>query len=171
MIKQIEDWNYKKIIQEVKNIQEWEKVFIDFLGKKGKVNKLFSQIKTLKPEERKIFGQKLNEIKKEIGRLLEIKKLEIRNLKKDRFFDPTLPGKVYPKGSLHPLTSVIEEIVSIFSSIGFIRVSYPEVEWEYFSFEALNMPKGHPARDDFETFFMDYPENKKYGRMVLSPHT
>lgn len=171
MLKSLQEWDYKKEIENIKNESDWEKVYLSFLGKKGKINQFFSKIKEINPQERKIFGQKLNEIKKEIEKLLEEKKQEIKNLKKEVFFDPTLPGKKYFQGSLHPLTYVIEEIVSIFSSIGFIRVSYPEVEWEYFSFEALNMPKGHPARDDFETFFIDFPENKIYGRMVLSPHT
>ncbi|QQR64288.1 hypothetical protein IPH70_02080 [Candidatus Roizmanbacteria bacterium] len=68
--------------------------------------------------------------------------------------DVTLPGDKYPKGSLHTTTYAIEEISKIFEKIGFIRVSYPEVDWEYFAFEALNMPAGHPARDDFETFLL-----------------
>lgn len=171
MLDLIKNWDYKKKIEEIKDLKEWEKVYIEFLGKKGEINQLFGKIKEVKPDERKIFGQKLNEIKKEIEMLLENKKQEIKKSNQEKFFDSTLPGKTYPKGSLHPLTYVIEEIVSIFSSLGFIRVSYPEVEWEYFSFEALNMPKNHPARDDFETFFIDFPENKIYGRMVLSPHT
>lgn len=79
------------------------------------------------------------------------------------FFDKTLPGKEYPKGSLHPISSTIEQIASIFQKLGFIRVSYPEIEWEHFAFETLNMPKGHPARDDFESFFVDEPEDKERG--------
>ncbi|MFN4213054.1 MAG: phenylalanine--tRNA ligase subunit alpha [Microgenomates group bacterium] len=171
MLEELNNWDYKKKIEEIRDLNQWEKTYIELLGKKGKINKFFAEIKKIPVEKRKEFGQKLNEIKKEIEKLLEIKKLEIKKLKKEEFFDPTLPGKIYPKGSLHPLTYIIEEIAAIFSSIGFIRVSYPEVEWEYFSFEALNMPKGHPARDDFETFFIDAPEDKKYGRIVLSPHT
>ncbi|MGB9707542.1 MAG: phenylalanine--tRNA ligase subunit alpha [Microgenomates group bacterium] len=171
MLNLLENWDYQKEIEKIKDLKEWEKVYLEFLGRKGKVNQFFSKIKEVKPEERKAFGQKLNAIKEEIEKLLAIKKTEIKRQVEKKFLDPTLPGKSYPKGSLHPLTYVIEEIVSIFSTLGFIRVSYPEVEWEYFSFEALNMPKNHPARDDFETFFIDYPEDKKYGRMVLSPHT
>jgi phenylalanyl-tRNA synthetase alpha chain len=65
----------------------------------------------------------------------------------------------------------MEEITRIFERIGFTRVRYPEVEWEWYSFEGLNMPKNHPARDDFETFFIDFPQSQKYGKVVLSPHT
>jgi len=89
----------------------------------------------------------------------------------DQWFDATLPGKKPLKGSLHLMTYAIEEITAIFRKIGFIRVSYPEVEWEFFAFDALNMPKNHPARDDFETFFIDAPLSPEYGRMVLTPHT
>ncbi|MCS7093179.1 MAG: phenylalanine--tRNA ligase subunit alpha [Patescibacteria group bacterium] len=171
MIKELEQWHYQEEIDSIKTPQEWEVVNVSLLGRRGKLNQLFQKLKDLPEKERKQAGQRLNQIKREIINLLEAKKKEIDERKKSIFVDPTLPGRKYPQGTLHPLTYVIEEIVSIFSSLGFIRVSYPEVEWEYFSFEALNMPKGHPARDDFETFFIDFPEDKNYGRMLLSPHT
>lgn len=74
-------------------------------------------------------------------------------------------------GSLHLVTQAITEITKVFEGIGFERVRYPEVEWDYFAFEGLNMPEGHPARDEWETFFIDTPVNPKYGKMVLTPHT
>ena len=83
----------------------------------------------------------------------------------------SLPGKLPPIGHLHPVTNAIEEISGIFEKIGFTRARYPEVDWDYYAFEALNMPKTHPARDDWETFFVDAPENKKLGKLVLTPHT
>lgn len=163
--------SYKEEIDNVRSIDEIEKLRIKYLGRKGIINKLFEEIKNLTADQKRKRGLKINKIKREIERLLIERRSQLKKNQEGVFFDPTLPGKTYPKGSLHPLTYVIEEISSIFQKIGFIRVSYPEVEWEYFSFEALNMPKGHPARDDFETFFIDFPENKKYGKMVLSPHT
>ena len=72
---------------------------------------------------------------------------------------------------MHLLTEVIREISSVFEKIGFIRVRHPEAEWEWYSFEGLNMPATHPARDDFESFFVDSKPNSKLGRMVLTPHT
>jgi len=80
-------------------------------------------------------------------------------------------GKNFPKGSLHPITIAIEEINKIFQKIGFIKVTYPEVEWDFFAFESANIPQNHPARDDVETSFIDFPADKKYGKMVLTPHT
>ncbi len=166
--------NQKRFDEEISSIEslkDLEKLEIEFLGSNGVINQLLKKIKDLPQEKRKTFGQQVNQFKKKVEQEITKKKEELRKISKDVFFDPTLPGKKNPRGSLHPLTYVIEEISQIFTSIGFIRVSYPEVEWEYFAFEALNMPKGHPARDDFETFFVDFPENIKYGRMVLSPHT
>jgi len=167
----MENLNYKEEIEKATSEVILENLRIKYLGRKGIINKLFEEIKTLPKEKRREKGQKINEIKKEIETLIDRKKNELKKTLKEEFFDETLPGKHYQKGSLHPLTYVIEEIVNIFQKIGFIRVSYPEVEWEYFSFEALNMPKGHPARDDFETFFIEAKEHQKFGKMILSPHT
>ncbi len=74
-------------------------------------------------------------------------------------------------GHIHLITEAIYEIASVFEKIGFVRVRYPEVEWDWFAFESLNMPKDHPARDEWETFFIDEPPHPQYGQMVLTPHT
>ncbi len=158
-------------LEKINNFDQLEEIRLTYLGRNGIINNLLLKIKDLTLEEKKVFGKQINEFKQFVESQIKEKVKLIKNKKHDRFFDPTLPGKKYPKGSLHPLTYTIEEIVSIFHKLGFVRVSYPEVEWEYFAFEALNMPKGHPARDDFETFFVDFPENKKFGKMILSPHT
>ena len=142
---------------------------IKYLGRNGLLNVEFEK---LSPEEKKLNGREFNQAKIELLKLLEDAALKARD--KDETFkesDITLPGHIYPKGSLHIVSYAIEEISRIFEKIGFIRMSYPEVDWEYNSFEALNMPKGHPARDDFETFFIDSPEDAKMGKILLSPHT
>jgi len=162
---------YKNDIEKCQNLKQLEEIKIKYLGRNGLVNQMLSKIKEIPTEQKKEYGQKVNLLKKAIAQSIEKKRKQLEKNQSTKFFDSTLPGKLYPKGSLHPLTYIIEEISNIFQKIGFVRVSYPEVEWEYFSFEALNMPKGHPARDDFETFFIDFPENQKYGKMVLSPHT
>ncbi|MDH7476550.1 MAG: phenylalanine--tRNA ligase subunit alpha [Microgenomates group bacterium] len=159
-------------LKKINSLNQLLNLKIKYLGRQGLINQLTKKIKQIPLDQRKIFGQKINDLKKTIFQYLEKweKNLSLKE-KKEVFIDKTLPGKKYPKGSLHPLTYIIEEIVEIFEKIGFVRLSYPEVEWEYFAFEALNMPKGHPARDDFETFFIQAKENKKYGKMLLSPHT
>lgn len=162
---------YKKEIHDSKTLKELNELEIKYLGRNGAINDFLKKIKNIPAEEKKDYGQKINKLKTEIKKLIETKKLELSKKKSDKFFDETLPGKTYPKGSLHIVSFAIEEITRIFEKIGFVRVSYPEVDWEYGAFESLNMPKGHPARDDFETSYIDYPENPKLGKMVLTPHT
>jgi phenylalanyl-tRNA synthetase alpha chain len=88
-----------------------------------------------------------------------------------KWFDPTMPAEKITTGKLHFLTRAIDEISSTFEKIGFTRVRYPEVEWDHYAFGALNFPDNHPARDDWETFFIDQDISKKYGPMLLTPHT
>lgn len=159
-------------LSKVQKLSELESLEIEYLGRNGTINQLLKNIKDIDPAERKAFGQELNSIKQQIQQDLSTKHKEL--LKKEnskKTIDTTLPATEYPKGSLHLVTYAIEEISRIFEKIGFIRMSYPEIEWEFFSFEALNMPSDHPARDDFETFFMDQAPHDKYGKMVLTPHT
>ncbi len=87
------------------------------------------------------------------------------------WIDVTEPGMAAPAGHKHPTNAAIEEMSLIFERVGFRRARYEEAEFDHYAFEALNMPKDHPARDDWETFFLDAPENKKWGKMVMTPHT
>ena len=162
---------FKEELSSVKNCKELENLRLKYLSKKGIIRELFRKLKDLSSLERKKVGASLNNLKGKIEKEIEAKSKTFAKEKAPSFFDPTLPKLTLKKGSLHPITYAIEEISQIFAKIGFTRTSYREVEWEYFSFEALNMPKGHPARDDVETFFLEYPEDKKLGRLLLSPHT
>ncbi|OGK15600.1 phenylalanine--tRNA ligase subunit alpha [Candidatus Roizmanbacteria bacterium RIFCSPLOWO2_02_FULL_37_19] len=164
--------NFEKDLKKITSIEELNLLNIAYLGRKGRVNEVLLSIKDVPKEKRKIFGESVNTLKFFIQKSIDLKRGIILQ-KKDRehYIDPTLPGLPYPHGSLHIVTYAIEEISQIFERLGFIRMSYREVEWEYFSFESLNMPKDHPARDDFETFFIDFPPHKEYGKMVLTPHT
>lgn len=159
-------------LDSVKSLTDLESMQINYLGRNGSINQLLKKIEEIPTEQRKEYGTKINEIKGNVEKKLEEKKLQLLGEEeKTSYVDITLPGKKYPSGSLHPVTYAIEEITSIFNKIGFIRMTYPEVEWEYYSFESLNMPKGHPARDDFETFFVKANEHNEFGKMVLTPHT
>lgn len=159
-------------LQKVTSLNDLDQVYIEYLGRNGKINQLLQSMKELPLEKRKEFGKKVNELKTPMIRIIGVKKEELaRKSSEEEYVDVTLPGKKYPRGSLHVVTYTIDEISRIFEKIGFARVSYPEVEWEYFAFEVLNMPKGHPARDDFESLYIDLPENKKMGKVVLTPHT
>lgn len=156
------------MIMESKDPEELERLRIHYLGKNGIVNQLAKEIPKLEGEEKIEAGKVFNDVKQALNDALGTRTIEEN---KEVKFDPTLPGIRPPEGHLHPVTHAIREISSIFEKIGFIRVRYPEVDWDWYAFEALNMPKGHPARDDWETFFVDLPENKKMGKLVLTPHT
>lgn len=127
------------------------------------------RILKLAPSDRKAGGQLLNELKKEI----ETKQSNnpAIQLSNENWLDVTMPGIKPPFGHLHPISQAIAEITHIFETIGFTRVRYPEVDWDKYAFENLNMPLSHPAADEWETFFIDTPPNKTMGKMLLTPHT
>lgn len=142
----------------------------DFLGRNGKLTKLIGNIKNLEGSEKKEVGILINQAKETI--LSEIAEKRSR-LKNDArvWFDPTIPGEKIDYGHIHLVTVAIDEISSIFNRLGFVRMRYPEVEWDYFAFESLNFSKNHPARDEWETFLIDTKSSPKYGPMLLTPHT
>ncbi len=163
---------FKHELTSLTSLPQLEQLRIKYLGRSGIINALLKQLNRVADKDKKKFGQKINALKQEAANALEKKAVSLAKSAEDKVeIDVTLPGKKYPQGSLHPVTLAIEEIVNIFAKLGFIRVSYPEIEWEYYSFGSLNMPVGHPARDDFETFFIDAPTDPKLGRMLLTPHT
>lgn len=140
-----------------------------FLGKKGAITEILKGMKDLSPEERPKMGQLVNEAKSFVEELVESRLDSIREEKKNRSLfeeriDVTLPGKGLPVGAKHPVTQVMEEIVSIFERMGFEVAEGPEVETDYYNFEALNIPKNHPARDMQDTFYIS-------DDVVLRTHT
>ena len=145
--------------------------WLELFGSNGIITKIFKDFKALPSSQKPEIGKMANEIKNKVNSFFNLRKIEINKLKLKQVLDVTMPGFRPPQGHLHLVSYAISEITSIFENIGFTRVRYPEVEWEWYAFESLNMPKNHPARDDIETFFIDTPSSKKYGRMVLSPHT
>ncbi len=157
-------------ISSARSTEELEQLRIVYLGRNGKFNLLIKKINELEIDKRKQFGETLNESKKTIEGEIDYRKKDL-NTSGSEWFDPTIPGKIPNLGHTHLITQAIDEITEVFEKIGFTRVRYPEVEWDYFSFESLNFDKMHPARDDWETFWVDVPENKKLGPMLLTPHT
>lgn len=166
--------SFAEKVEKIESFSGVEKIKIEYLGKKGLLAELFSGITTIPAEERKDFGAKVNSLKNIIE--AEIEELEIKYKKQNSGKNEekllnTLPGIKPEVGHTNIITQAINEIVDIFKPLGFTRVRYPEIDWEYFAFEALNIPETHPARDEWETFFMDTKVDKKYGRMVITPHT
>lgn len=157
-------------ISDCSNLDELEEIRIDLFGRSGVFTKLAKNITKVSDEDRKQYGITLNEVKNTLESLITEKKNSI-NSNVRTWFDPTIPGETQNLGHLHMVTNAINEISEVFTKIGFTRVKYPEVEYDYFAFGALNFPDNHPARDDWETFFVDEKDSTKYGGMLLTPHT
>ncbi|MFZ5376707.1 MAG: phenylalanine--tRNA ligase subunit alpha [Patescibacteria group bacterium] len=138
-----------------------------YLGKKGLFNQLAKTIGSIPADDRPQAGILLNQLKTTLEKQLSSQ----QNSSSEQFVDLTIPGKKPEVGHMHPVSQAMEEITHIFEKIGFTRVRYPEVDWDWYVFEALNMPKDHPARDEWETFFVDVPENDQRGKVVLTTHT
>ena len=157
-------------IMEARNESELENIRVSYLGRSGRFTDLIKRIKEVEPEKRGQVGAAINEAKNTLISAIAEQKTKLTETAKV-WFDPTIPGIKPPIGHLHLITQAIKEISNVFNHLGFIRVRYPEVDWDFYAFESLNMPKDHPARDEWETFFVDTPKNKKYGKVVLTPHT
>lgn len=153
----------QKALNELENaasIQDIEAVRIKFLGKKGELTGILKQMGKLSAEERPVVGQLANVIRSEIeAKIEEDSKAIAQNLQAEKLkaekIDVTLPGKAKVLGSRHPLTVVLDDIKDIFIGMGFDIVDGPEVEKDYYNFEALNIPKDHPARDTQDTFYIN----------------
>jgi phenylalanyl-tRNA synthetase alpha chain len=150
--------------------EELEEIRIELLGRNGKITNLIKRIKEVPVGERQQTGILINETKVTIENLLADQKNSFKETAR-QWFDPTVPAKDIRLGKTHFVSRAIEEISATFEKIGFTRSRYPEVEWDYYAFGALNFPENHPARDDWETFFVDTDPSAKYGPMLLTPHT
>ena len=140
-------------------MQDIEALRIKCLGKKGELTAILKQMGKLSAEERPAIGQLANEIRGKIEQAIEEKTKEIKRKEQEakllsEKIDVTLPGKATKLGSRHPLTVVLDDIKEIFVGMGFDIVDGPEVELDYYNFEALNIPKDHPARDTQDTFYI-----------------
>ena len=140
------------------NADDLEKARIKYLGRKGLLPEIMKDLKTLPPEERPLAGKYSNEFKTVFEQLLAARQTELHAGKgtgKADDFDPTLPGHWQAIGSVHPITAIITEAVTIFSSLGFTIADGPDIETEHYNFDALNTPADHPSRDTQDTFWLD----------------
>jgi len=161
-------------LAKIKSLIDLEVLETKYLGRKnGSLTQIMKEMKELPKDKMPKIGKLANEMKQFLTDKMETTKSNLSgNSKSNNSFDPTLPGTEQPIGHLHMISQAIREISGIFEDIGFLRARYPEVEWDYYAFETLNMPTGHPARDEWETFFIDRePINKKLGQRILTPHT
>jgi len=149
----------KEEIDKLTNLSELQELKVRLLGKKGELTEILRGMGKLAPEDRPVIGQISNEIREKLesflqqkSALLEEKELEMK-LKAERI-DVTLPGVKKNIGSIHPMNKIVREIEDIFLGMGFEIAEGPEVERDYYNFEALNLPKEHPARDMQDSFYI-----------------
>ena len=161
-----------EVITRDKELEDWR---VRYLGKKSQLTTILRGLTGLPMEERKGVGALANRIKAELENSYQQK---IQLLREDQLvsavgaesLDITLPGRLLPGGRLHPITQTIQEIHEIFVSMGFQVMEAPEVEWNYYNFEALNIPHHHPARDSMATLWVDYKNEKGERDMLLRTH-
>jgi phenylalanyl-tRNA synthetase alpha chain len=156
-------------LPDIKDLDALESFRIEFLSRKGRIGELFAFLGRISSEERATAGQLLNALKQEATAAFDARRNDLQQgalaekIEREKI-DLTLPGVCRPLGHLHLLTQVQQEIESIFLRMGFDVASGPEIEDEFHNFEALNIPADHPARDDWDTFYID-------DTMLLRPHT
>lgn len=147
-------------ISEAKDVKSLEELRLAYLSKKGKVQELMAKMRELPKEEKPAFGQKVNELKNELTAALKAKEDELKgdllkeSLKKEKI-DISLDAYTPSYGTLHPLTLMSQAIEDCFIGLGYQVAEGPEVELDYYNFEKANIPKGHPARDMQDTFYID----------------
>lgn len=147
---------FQKDSSTVIDLKILEEIRIKYLAKNGLVTNLFEELKSVPKEEKPLLGKSLNSLRDQItSKITELKQSLTSQLEKEKsFIDLSLPGRHKQLGSNHLLTQTLNKIKSIFRSLGFSSIEGPELESDYYNFEALNFPKDHPARDMQDTFFV-----------------
>ena len=158
-LKQIHDKAIAAFL-EAKEMKDIEDLRVKILGKKGELTAVLKEMSKLSAEERPIIGQYANEVRQDIeAKLDEAKKrleaLEMEHRLEKEAIDVTMPGTALPDGHKHPMSIVIDEICEIFRGMGYEVADGPEVELDYYNFEALNIPANHPAKDEQDTFYIN----------------
>ena len=178
MLNQLEELKLKALqeLEDISNIKELESWRVRYLGKKSELTKVLRNLATLPLEERRTVGARANQVRADLEDGLRQKGQALREIQlvvsaEGELIDITLPGRPLPVGHLHPITQTLNEICDIFVSMGFQVVEGPDVEWDYYNFEALNIPKEHPARDTMSTSWVDFTKDGGERPMLLRTHT
>ncbi len=159
-------------LSKVENSHILRDLEVQYLGRKGKLTKILRGLANLSTEKKRVAGKLANEVKLELKReFQETKRIVEGKTKADEVVDITLPGEKVMPGHLHPITIVQNELEDLFTSMGFIVLDGPELESDYYNFEALNIPKHHPARDIQDTFYVDRKNKKGEYDLVMRTHT
>lgn len=162
------------LIGKVTTLADLENLETRFLGRKGELTRMLHSLPELSEDRRRAIGQTANQLKDELVKLIqERKKLLMEKTRGERVkqesIDVSVPGKTVFRGRYHPVTQVMDMMAEIFAGIGYEIVEGPEVESDYYNFEALNIPEGHPARDMQDTFYLSKKEESQ--QLLLRTHT
>ena len=178
MLKQLEELKPKALeeLEGINNVRELESWRVHYLGKKSPLTSILRSLATLPLAERKNVGAQANQVKSDLEDSLSQKEQALREVQlathsKGEVIDISLPGRPLPTGRLHPITQTLNEICDIFISMGFQIVDGPDVEWDCYNFEALNIPEEHPARDTMSTSWVDCQTESGERTMLLRTHT
>ncbi|NVK61140.1 MAG: phenylalanine--tRNA ligase subunit alpha [Rhodobacteraceae bacterium] len=167
---------YIDLIADASDEATLEELRVQAVGKKGEISLEMRSLGKMSPEERQIMGPKLNALKDEINSALAAKKVALADAAlNDRlaaeWLDVTLPGRGRRQGSIHPVSQVWEECTAIFADMGFAVAEGPQIEQDWYNFDALNIPGHHPARAEMDTFYMQRAEDDERPPHVLRTHT
>ena len=169
----------QKYIDAIANVADesaLEDLRVAAVGKKGEVSLKMRELGKMTPEERQVAGPKLNALKDEINSAIAAKKAALADAALDErlrseWLDVTLPAHSRPRGTIHPVSQVTEEVSAIFADMGFKVAEGPQIENDWYNFDALNIPPHHPARQEFDTFYMNRKEGDNRPPHVLRTHT
>ncbi|MCJ7604575.1 MAG: phenylalanine--tRNA ligase subunit alpha [Dehalococcoidales bacterium] len=177
MLEQIETIKQEAIgqmagITDAGDLENWR---VKYLGKKSPLTGILRGLAGLSIEERKAVGAAANKVKALLeqtagGKTQELRDARLKSEASREAVDISLPGRPYPVGCIHPITAAIQEICDIFSTMGFQVAEGPDVEWDYYNFEALNIPEEHPSRDNMSSYWIDYKNEKGDRNMLLRTH-
>jgi len=159
-------------IQTPEQVESWRLLY---MGRKGRLTTVLRSLQALPIDERRRLGAHANAAKDRVQAAYKeassrLADSIVARVIEDEQFDVTLPGPPLPRGRLHPITQMLREVVGVFSSMGFQVAEGPEIEWDYYNFEALRIPADHPARDMWDTLWIDYERDGRR-QMLLRTHT
>ncbi|MBI4343579.1 MAG: phenylalanine--tRNA ligase subunit alpha [Candidatus Omnitrophica bacterium] len=158
-------------LAQTRSAQELERVRVKYLGRKSRVAEVLKTLGSLTPAERAEAGKSANQFKTALEARLEARRKALE-AQPAAALDVTLPGRAVVQGRLHPVTQTTEAILALFAPLGFEVIEGPEAELEWYNFDALNIPKDHPSRESFDTFFVEAPSPQPAkGKLLLRSHT
>jgi phenylalanyl-tRNA synthetase alpha chain len=165
---------FQKDLKLALGVEQLDYLKIKYMGRSGLVTNLLRKISSVQKEDRPKFGAEANKLKSEISDLISQKIEAVQDSGDSKtvdYLDVTLPGRGSVVGALHPTTQIVREICDIFVSLGFSVIEGPEIEFDKYNFEMLNIPKGHPARDMWSTMWIENPNQTDTNSTLLRTHT